>query len=61
MTGFVDAEGCFYIRWLRNKAYKIGWSIQACFQIQLHHKDKDLLLLLKSYFNEVGNILYHKK
>ena len=56
VTGFVDAEGCFYIRLYRNKDYKIGWAIQACFQIQLHHRDKNLLLLIKSYFNEVGAI-----
>jgi hypothetical protein len=56
----VDAEGCFYIRLAKDKQYRTGWFIQACFQIQLHSKDKDLLLLIKSYFNEIGTI-YNQK
>lgn len=60
VTGFVDAEGCFYIRMVQSNACKNRWLIQPCFQIQLHSKDVNLLILLKFYFNEVGNIYYSK-
>jgi len=56
VTGFIDGEGSFYIRLSENKYNKSGWSTQACFQVGLHIKDKDLLLQSKSFFNETGNI-----
>jgi len=55
ITGFTDGEGCFYVRITRSKNHKIGWWVQACFQLGLH-KDKYLLLQIKSFFNEVGSI-----
>ena len=35
VTGFVDAEGCFYVRLAKSKNHKTGWWIQACFQLGL--------------------------
>lgn len=57
VTGFVDGEGCFYVHIDKRKNRKSGWHVQACFQIKLHIKDKDLLLQIKSFFGEVGTIL----
>lgn len=56
ITGFVDAEGCFYVRFHISKKHKTGWGVCVCFQIRLHVRDKNLLLRIKSYFNDVGNI-----
>lgn len=56
VTGFTDGEGCFYVRLAKSKHHKIGWWVQACFQIGLHIRDKDLLLQIKSFFNETGSI-----
>lgn len=56
MTGLVDAEGCFYVRLAISKNHRIGWWVQACFQLGLHIKDKNLLLQIKSFFNETGSI-----
>jgi hypothetical protein len=56
VTGFVDAEGCFYVRLAKSKNHKTGWWIQACFEIGLHVRDKDLLLEIKSFFNDAGNV-----
>jgi len=56
VTGLVDAEGCFYVRLTKSKNHKIGWWIQACFQLGFHVKDKDLLLQIKSFFDEIGSI-----
>lgn len=56
VTGFVDAEGCFYVQIDKRKNSKSAWKTQPCFQIKLHIKDKDLLLQIKSFFNEVGLI-----
>jgi LAGLIDADG endonuclease len=56
VTGLIDAEGCFYVRLTKSKNHKTGWWIQACFQLGFHIKDKDLLLQIKSFFNETGSI-----
>jgi LAGLIDADG endonuclease len=56
ITGFVDGEGCFLVHIGKRKNPKSGWHIQPCFQIKLHIKDKDLLLNVKSFFNEIGTI-----
>lgn len=56
LTGFTDAEGSFMINVRKSPNSKFGWSVKLIFQIELHKKDKDLLNLIKSYFQEVGNI-----
>ena len=56
VTGFVDAEGCFYVRISKSKDTRTGWTVQAIFLIQLHVRDKDLLLQIKSFFGDIGNI-----
>jgi LAGLIDADG endonuclease len=60
VTGFVDGEGCFHISLARNINSKREWHVQACFNIGLHIKDKDLLLQIKSFFGEIGTILINK-
>ena len=60
VTGFVDGEGCFHISLAKNKNRKREWHVQACFQIGLHLKDKDLLLQIKTFFGEIGTILVDK-
>ena len=54
ITGFTDAEGCFYVGFVKNR---ISWRVYTYFQVKLHIKDKDLLLNMKSFFNEVGTIV----
>lgn len=56
ITGLVDDEGCFYIIFAENKNYKTGWWVQPSFQIGFHIRDKDLLLQIKSFFNDTGSI-----
>ena len=56
VTGLVNGEGCFYIRLAKSKDHKTGWWVQACFQLGFHIRDKDLLLQIKSFFNETGSI-----
>lgn len=56
VSGFTDAEGCFMINFNKRKTNTMKWQIRPCFQISLHIRDKDLLLQIKSFFNEVGNI-----
>ena len=45
-----------FMRLAKSKNHKIGWWIQACFQLGLHIRDKDLLSQVKSFFNETGSI-----
>ena len=56
VTGFIDAEGCFMINITKRENRKSEWRIQACFQTKLHIREKNLLLQIKSFFNDIGNI-----
>jgi NADH:ubiquinone oxidoreductase subunit K len=56
ISGFSDAEGSFVVTILKNPRYKIGWNVQARFQIKLHEKDRALLLLIQNYFYNIGYI-----
>jgi NADH:ubiquinone oxidoreductase subunit K len=56
ISGFSDAESSFVVTILKNPRYKIGWNVQARFQIKLHEKDRALLLLIQEYFNNIGYI-----
>ena len=55
ITGFADAESSFILLINKNSKYKMGYSLQASFQIKLHKKDRALLEKIASYFG-VGNI-----
>ena len=56
VTGFSDAESSFVVIILKNPRYKIGWNVQARFQIKLHEKDRALLVLIQNYFQDIGYI-----
>lgn len=56
ISGFVDGEGCFTIKISKNEQYRVGWFIQPCFLIQLHFRDKYLLLQIKSFFENTGTV-----
>lgn len=56
ITGFTDAEGCFYIDFVKRKQMKLGWTIHGVFGIVLHKQDIALLELIQLYFNGMGNI-----
>jgi len=58
VTGFVDAEGCFMINITKRETNRMGWQIRPCFQIKLHHRDKELLMKIKYFFNEIGSISF---
>jgi hypothetical protein len=61
LTGFADAESCFYIKISRSKNSSTGWIIQPNFQIILHQKDLALLELIRSSLGGVGNIYQNGK
>ena len=56
ISGFSDAKGSFVVTILKNPRYKIGWNVQARFQIKLHEKDRALLLIIQNYFGGIGYI-----
>jgi len=60
VSGFVDGEGCFYVRISKSKRHKTGWGIYLSFEMGLNLRDKDLLLQIKSFFNNAGNIYENK-
>jgi hypothetical protein len=55
ITGLSDAESSFIISIRTNNKLKIGWRVEASFQIGLHKKDRILLESIKAFFG-VGNI-----
>lgn len=56
ITGFVDAEGSFIIRITKSSKYKIGWRVDARFQIGLNKNDEALLKLIQDEFKGAGVI-----
>lgn len=55
-TGYIDAEGSFIIIIDRNKKRKLGWRVQASFQIGLHIRDVDLIKEFSQYLGGIGSI-----
>jgi hypothetical protein len=35
ITGFTDAEGCFLVSIIKDKEYRLGWSVSPRYQINL--------------------------
>lgn len=56
ITGLIDAEGSFLVTILKNTRYRLGWVIQARFQFKLHEKDRDLVLAIRDFYNNIGYI-----
>lgn len=59
VTGFTDAEGCFYIKISKSKTHSLGWKAEAKFSITLHEKDFNILEGIQAYFG-VGKIHFGK-
>lgn len=57
ITGFTDAEGCFYISVVKNPQFKTGWKVLAFFEIHIHKKDIQLLKDIKEVLGGVGRII----
>ena len=55
ITGFVEAEGCFYINTIKSKAYKTGYQIKLDFSLVQHIRDKVLIESFVNYFNSGGS------
>lgn len=55
ITGFAYAESSFILLINKNSQYKTGYSLQICFSINLHKKDRALLEKIASFYG-VGNI-----
>nr|YP_009568475.1 LAGLIDADG endonuclease [Drechslerella brochopaga]QBL02555.1 LAGLIDADG endonuclease [Drechslerella brochopaga]QCW06879.1 hypothetical protein [Drechslerella brochopaga] len=51
VTGFVEAEGCFFINVIKSNAYKTGYQIKLDFSIVQHSRDKILMEGFVNYFN----------
>lgn len=56
VSGLADGESSFCITIFRNKEYKLGWCVQAIFQIGLHKRDLALLLQIQHFFGGIGSI-----
>jgi len=51
ITGFIDAEGCFTLYLDKRKS---KWNVKACFHLELHSRDLNLILQIKSFFDNIG-------
>ena len=57
--GLIDAEGSFSIIVSKSHTHKLGWRVEAKFQMGLHKRDLTLLLLLQQNLGGVGTIYEH--
>jgi hypothetical protein len=49
LTGFVDGEGFFYVKSLKNKRYSSGFNVTMVFSISQHVRDEALLTKFIDY------------
>lgn len=49
LAGFIDGEGCFFIRLRQSSSYRLGYQVSLRFQITQHIRDKLLLLNIVDY------------
>lgn len=64
VTGFTDGEGSFMLSILKNSWHcqrRVGWSVNARFEITLHLRDEDILNQIRVYFKNAGNITKYGK
>lgn len=50
LVGFIDGEGCFYVKVRKNKS-KLGFSVSMTFTISQHSRDYLLMSKIISYLN----------
>ena len=55
VTGFADAESCFYLWVEKSSKVKLGWRVVPRFEICLNKKDLNILQKIKSFFG-IGNV-----
>lgn len=55
MVGFVDGEGCFYVKVTKNNTYLCGFQVIISFSISQHVRDEALLAKFIDYLG-CGNI-----
>nr|ATI20345.1 LAGLIDADG endonuclease [Juglanconis sp.] len=48
-TGFVDGEGCFYVKLTKSKAYLSGFQVGVYFSVYQHARDEYLLTSFIEY------------
>lgn len=49
-TGFVDGEGCFYVKLTKSKVYSSGFQVSVNFLVYQHARDEYLLTSFIEYF-----------
>lgn len=60
ITGFSDAESSFSVFVVKKSTFRVGWTVNASFQIGLDAKDKLLLDRIQAYFG-VGKVYKAEK
>lgn len=61
ITGFTDAEGCFYISISKNSKFKTGWKVVAYYEIHLHSNSIKILESIQKEFKGIGRIVKNGK
>lgn len=51
ITGFVDGEGCFMVSFTKRAKLKTGIEVRPSFSISQNVRSKDVLFLIKNFFN----------
>nr|YP_010833292.1 LAGLIDADG endonuclease [Agaricus bitorquis]WFG54039.1 LAGLIDADG endonuclease [Agaricus bitorquis] len=51
LSGFVTAEGCFFLSIIKSNRTKVGYAIQLMFKLTQNKRDKELLKLIAKFVN----------
>lgn len=49
LVGFIDGEGCFYVKVRKSAKYTTGFQVGLAFSISQHSRDSSLLKIIKDY------------
>ena len=49
LVGFIDGEGCFYVKLSKSEKYTTGFRVGLAFSISQHSRDSSLLKIIKDY------------
>lgn len=65
LVGFIEAEGCFYVKISKNSNYNTGFNVTLMLQITLHGRDEQVMRSLVEYLDcgnlkRYGDIVYFK-
>jgi hypothetical protein len=51
IVGFIEGEGCFYVKFSKSETHKLGTRIELVFTVTQHIRDEQLIKSLVQYLD----------